>query len=264
MKPRIVFLCLAALSGLNIFAAEPATKKPVLLYTRYFNAPGENRYLPAGNFKDVLAKLKTEFEVRANDEPITKKSLAGVNVLLIANPDDKAAGTNRPPHHISSADAKVISQFVERGGGFILMGNQEGHNVETNNVNKLLGRFGLQLTNLYTDMKLIAAPKETPIVGGLRWGYFTGDLVLIQAKHPAKPRTLIDNDLNAPLLHGSRNQTGSLLAVAEPGKGRVVLGTDCGWITDEALEGKPIDGVVIKDHDNWEMFRRLTLWASGR
>src|ERR1051325_2362122 len=118
------------------------------------------------------------------------------------------------------------------------MGNQVGHNVEVTNVNKLLRRFGLQLTNLYTDMKLIAAPKETPIVGGLRWGYFTGDLVLIQTNHPAKPRTLIDNNLNAPLLHGARNQTGSLLAVAQPRKGRVVVATDCGWITDEALEGK--------------------------
>jgi hypothetical protein len=264
MKSPTVFLCIVAFSCLNIFAAEPATNKPVLLYTRYFNAPGENRYLPNGNFKDVLAKLQTEFEIRTNSEPITKKSLADVNVLLIANPDDKADGKNPPPHHISKADAKVISEFVERGGGFILMGNQEGHNVEVNDVNKLLARFGLQLTNLYTDIKLINVPQETPVIGGLRWGYFTGDLVLIQTNHPAHPRTLVDNDSSATLGKGKRNQTGSLLAVAEPGRGRVVVATDCGWITDEALEGKSIDGVAIKDDDDWEMMQRLALWADGK
>src|SRR5277367_985957 len=113
MKFRIAFLCLAAFSCLTIFAAESATNKPVMLYTRYFNAPGENRYLPTGNFKDMLAKSRTEFEVRADSDPITSKSLADVNVLVIANPDDKADGTNTPPHHISSTDAKVISRFVE-------------------------------------------------------------------------------------------------------------------------------------------------------
>ena len=260
----MAFLCAVVFICFNIFADEPTNNRPVLLYTRYFNAPGENRYLPTGNFKDVLAKLKMQFDVRANSEPVTSKSLADVNVLLVANPDDKADGTNAPPHHVSKVDVKVISKFVERGGGFILMGNQEGHNVEINEVNHLLARFGMQLTNLYTDIKLINVPKEAPVVGGLRWGYFTGDLVLIQTNHPATPRTLVDNDFNAPLLHGNRNQTGSLLAVAEPGHGRVVVATDCGWITDEALEGKSIDGVAIKDDDNWEIMRRLALWASGR
>jgi hypothetical protein len=264
MKSRIVFLCIAAFSCLAIFAAEPMTNKPVLLYTRYFNAPGENRYLPTGNFKDVLARLRTEFEVRADSEPITKKSLADVNVLLIANPDDKADGTNVPPHHVSKKDIKTITSFVERGGGLILMGNQNAHNVEVNDVNKLLAEFGLQLTNLYTDIKLLPLPKETPVIGGLRWGYYTGNLVLIETNHPAKPRSLITNDLTLKPLNGKRDQAGSLLAVAEPGLGHVVVATDCGWITDEALEGKAIDGVAIKDDDNWEIFRRLAHWAGGR
>jgi hypothetical protein len=264
MKSRIVFLCLAAFSCLNFFAAEPMTGKPVLLYSLYFEAPGENRYLPDGKFKDVMAQLRTEFEVRISSEPLTAKTLADVNVLLIANPNDKAHGTNPPPHHVSKKDIKTISNFVERGGGLILMSNQDGHNDEVEDVNKLLVKYGLQLTNLYTDIKLLTVPKETPVIGGLRWGFYTGNLILIETNHPAEPRSLITNDPSQKLLGGKRDQAGSLLAVAESGHGRVVVATDCGWITNEALEGKAIDGVAIKDDDNWEIFRRLAHWAGGR
>jgi hypothetical protein len=54
-----------------------------------------------------------------------------------------------------------------------------------------------------------------------------------------------------------------LLATAEPGKGRVVVVTDAGWITDDALSGKGIGGVAITEHDNWEIFLRLSTWAAG-
>jgi hypothetical protein len=266
MKSRALLLCVVAFvfnSALQVGAAEPVAKKPVLLYTRYFNAPGEARYQPDGNYKDVLARLRTEFDVRANGEPLTRQSLADVNVLLIANPSEAAAGTNPPPHHISATDAETIASFVERGGGFIVMGNQENHNLDINEPNKLLARFGLQFTNLYTDVKSLAVPKETPVIGGLRWGYYTGNLVVIEKNHPAKPRSLISNDLTPPL-NGPRNQAGSLLAVAEPGRGRVAVVTDCGWLTDEVLAGKGVGGVVVKDDNNWEICRRLTLWASGR
>lgn len=56
MKLRFLFLCVAALflaSSSNSFATETGATKPVFLYPRYFNAPGENRYLPDGNYKDV-------------------------------------------------------------------------------------------------------------------------------------------------------------------------------------------------------------------
>lgn len=264
MKSRIAFLCIAAFSCLNIFAAGPVTNKPVLLYSLYFEAPGENRYLPDGKFKDVMTQLQTEFDVRTNSEPLTAKSLADVNVLLIANPNDQAHGTNPPPHHVSNKDITTMSDFVKRGGGLVLMSNQDGHNVEVEDVNRLLAQFGLQFTNLYTDIKSLPLPKETPVIGGLRWGYFTGNLLLIQSDHPAKPRSLINNDLSQPLIGGKRDQAGSLLAVAELGRGRVVVATDCGWITNEALEGKAIDGFAIKDQDNWEIFRRLAHWAGGR
>src|ERR1041384_3787915 len=84
-------LFLAATS--DLLSADTTTKpKPVLLYSRYYNAAGENRYAPDGVYKEVLQRLRAEFDVRIHNQPLTPRTLAGVNLLLIANPNDKAAG----------------------------------------------------------------------------------------------------------------------------------------------------------------------------
>ena len=61
---------------------------------------------------------------------------------------------------------------------------------------------------------------------------------------------------------GARDEPGALLAIAEPGRGRVAVVTDAGWITDDALLGKGIGGVAIPEQDNLEIFRRLIRWAA--
>jgi hypothetical protein len=86
---------------------------------------------------------------------------------------------------------------------------------------------------------------------------------VLNTNHPAQPRALVVNDLIVKPLNGPRDQLGALLAVAEPGRGRVVVVTDAGWITNDVLADKGIGGVVITNHDNWEIFRRLARWAAG-
>src|SRR5437899_2920734 len=83
--------------GISIMGA--ADKKPVLLYTRYFNAEGENRYSPDTTYKDILEKLRAHFDVRVDAKALTERSLAGVNVILIANPSDKPVEGYPAPHH---------------------------------------------------------------------------------------------------------------------------------------------------------------------
>ena len=246
--------------------AEPVgaeSPKPVLLYSRYFNAKGENRYLPGGTYKDVLERLRGTFDVRTSDAPLNADTLKGMAVVLIANPSDKAVGNNPPPHHCSPEDVRELSRFVRDGGGLIAMGNQENHNLEINDFNTLLEQFGMRFENRYTDAKRLALPRDTPIIGGLRWAYYTGNLLVLRPGHDAKPRGLVVNDLNQKPAQGTRDQEGVLLATAEPGKGHVVAVTDAGWISNDALSGKGIGGVAIKDQDNWEIFLRLAKWAAG-
>ena len=262
--PPILGLLSVLTSASPLHAAEPvAPAKPVFLYCRYFNAEGETRYLPDGTYQDVLRRLHAQFDVRASREALTDASLAEVKVVLIANPSDRAVGNNPAPHHFSATDIAVLTRYVRNGGGLIIMGNQENHNLEVEDTNKLLAGFGLGFTNLYTDVKRLAVPRNTPIIGGLNWAYYTGNLLELAKDHPARPRALGMNDLSRKPLNGPRDQPGALLAVAEPGNGRVVAVTDAGWISNDVLADKGIGGVVITNHDNWEIFRRLTSWAAG-
>jgi hypothetical protein len=260
---KIIFALLAGIL-ISAYGAESAGKKPVFLYSRYFNAPGENRYLPEGNYKDVLQRLREDFEVRVSDKPLNTENLKGVNVVLVANPSDRAAGGNPPPHHVDRRDIAEITHFIEQGGGLIVMGNQENHNLEIADMNKLLARFGIQFTNVYTDAKKLVLPKETPIVGGMRWAYYTGNQLLLDAKNKAKPQAVVTNDLAQKPEKGERDAPGVLMASAVVGKGRVLVVTDSGWITDTALNGEGIGGVAIKEQDNWEMFRTLALWTASQ
>ena len=104
---------------MDLAAADSATKKPVLLYSRYFNALGEARYLPDGTYKEILTRLRNEFDVRVHSQPLKAQTLARINVLLIANPSDKAVGTNPPPPHVTAADIRALTRYVEQGGGLV-------------------------------------------------------------------------------------------------------------------------------------------------
>jgi len=257
----IVALLLIAPSYL---LAQAGAKKPVLLYSRYFNAKGESRYLPDGTYRDVLARLGDTFEVRVNDLPLDAKNLKDVKVVLIANPSDRAVRNNPTPPHVSSADVEALSKFVHDGGGLIAMGNQEGHNLEIKDFNHLLEAFGMRLENNYTDAKKLIIPKDVPIIGGLRWAYYTGNQVVIDPNNSAHPRPLVMNDLHQKPVGGPRDAAGALLAIAEPGRGHVAVVTDSGWLSNDALSDKGIGSVAIKGEDNWEICLRLTKWAAGQ
>lgn len=252
------FLLLVFAFALSSAAAE----KPVLLYSQYFNAPGENRYPADGDFSEVIGALRKDFTVRTNSDVFTAKTLADVKVLLIANPNDQPHATNPPPHHIAGPDAITLYNWIVGGGGLILMGNQDGHNLETVDVNKFLGVIGMKWVDHYTDAKKLVLPDDAPLIGGLNWAYYTGNQIEIAPGHPAAPRALVRNDLDQKPVKGSRDEAGCLLAIAEPGKGRAVLVTDSGWIANWALDDRGIGGVAIQDEDNLRIMLRLTRWAA--
>jgi len=239
-----------------------AADNPVFLYSQYFNARGENRYPADGVFSQVIQELGKEFSIRTNAEPLNAKTLAAVKVLLIANPNDLAHTTNPPPHHLAGADAIALYNWIVGGGSLILMGNQEGHNLETKDVNQFLGLIGLKWVDRYTDAKKLVLTDDTPLIGGLNWAYYTGNQIEVSGNHPARARALVLNDLDQPPLKGKRDEAGCLLALAEPGQGRVVLVTDSGWIANWAFEEKGVGGVAIEGQDNLEIMRRLTRWAA--
>ncbi len=257
---RIFLLsALFALFGADLSAA---ADKPVLLYSQWLNAPGENRYPADGNYSQAMAALREEFTVRTNAEPLNARTLADVKVLLIANPNERAHTTNPPPHHLSSEDAIALYNWLVGGGSLILMGNQENHNLETGNINRFLGLIGLKWVPNHTDAKRLTLSDDVALIGGLNWAYYTGNQIEIAEQHPARPRALVINDLDQKPERGPRDEPGCLLALAEPGQGRVVLVTDAGWICNWAFDEQGVGGVAIEGQHNREILLRLTRWAA--
>lgn len=263
-RPWGLLLVLVLGFGVHAPAAAP---KPVLWYCLHYQAPGENRYAPEGTYSEALRVLAQDFAVRVSAERPTRATLRGVAVVLLSNPNEAAHGTNPPPAHLSAEDGRALERFVRRGGGLVVFGNQENHNLETENLNHhLLGRFGLQLSNVgFQDGKLYTLPANAPFGAGLRWAYYMGNHVAFAADHPDGPRPVLMNDPATPALNGPRNGPGTLLAVATPGRGRVVVATDAGWLGNAALLDLGVGGgFVIRGHDNAEFARQMFRWAAGR
>jgi len=247
-------------------AATPTDGKPVLLYSLYFHAQGEEQYLPDGTYSETLARLKSDFEVRCHDKQLNQKTLADVDVLLIVNPSDKAQG-GQPPPHMSENDVYEICLFVQRGGGLIFLSNQStGHNCEKKDSNRLLEQFGMRVTHWDVGVKVFPIPESTPLLGGLRWRFMWGSLLDVRRDHFTRPRVLVENSPDIPVQmrqleaddtepqpQGEVGIRGPLLAMARIGQGRVVVATDTGWTANWALD----------EADNWEIFRRLTRWAGS-
>ncbi len=264
MFSRIFPLLMVWLFSPVMPATAAAGAKPVLLYSLHFQARGEDRYAADGTYREVLSRLREEFEVRISTERPTSRQLRDVDLVLLANPNDVAHGTNPPPPHMAVRDVRVLERFVGGGGGLIVLGNQEGHNLELSDMNRLLGKFGLQLTNRFHDAKLIPVDESNPVIGGLNWGYYTGNEVLLRPDHSARPVAWVENPVGLPTATGRRNEPGILLAAASPGRGRVVVATDAGWITDNVLAGRGIGGVSLHGQDNFQIFLRICRWTAGQ
>lgn len=236
-------------------------QKPVLLYSRYYNAEGETRYLPDGSYSEILAALGEDFEVRVHGERPSKKLLRDVDVVLISNPSKSAVKDHPAPAHMDETDQKTLLQYVKKGGGIMVMGNQENHNLESEHINQFLLHFGMQWADVFTDAKGLRIPKETPILGGLKWAYYTGNQIQLTTAHNVQ-RWAILNDLSQAPLKGSRDAVGVLLAGVQYGKGRLVAVTDSGWINNSVLAGKGLGGTVVSDDDNLEIMKRLCHWLA--
>ena len=90
-----------------------------------------------------------DFDVLPNvDRPLVRETLAAADVLVIAHPSDPKweATTNSRPPRFSDGELDAIQEFVRGGGGLIVLGETE-QDKYGNNVNDLLARFGVEVSN---------------------------------------------------------------------------------------------------------------------
>jgi hypothetical protein len=123
---------------------EAWTTRPELAAAMQPAHPGDSSYALAAS-----ALAERDFVVDCNSEgPLTAPVLEGCDVLVIAHPSEPAwertTGSGTP--RLTSVELDAIEQFVARGGGLIVLGETEQEKYG-NNLNELLGRFGLHLEN---------------------------------------------------------------------------------------------------------------------
>ncbi|HWO48502.1 MAG TPA: hypothetical protein VNM42_01455, partial [Solirubrobacterales bacterium] len=97
----------------------------------------------------AAALERRDFEVAANDSAaLDAATLAEADVLVIAHPSEprweSTTGVGEP--RLSAAEIDAISDWVEAGGGLIVLGETE-QDKYGNNLNELLARFGVEIEN---------------------------------------------------------------------------------------------------------------------
>src|SRR3954470_1128796 len=90
-----------------------------------------------------------DFDVIPNAErPLTRETLAGADVVVIAHPSGPKweATTNSRRPILRDDELDALDEFVRGGGGLIVLGETE-QDKYGNNLNILLGRFGIEVEN---------------------------------------------------------------------------------------------------------------------
>ena len=171
-------------------------------------------------------------------EPLSATSLAGVDCLIIVDPDIPAEAAN--PQYISDAEAAAVERWVNLGGALVLFGNDPG-NAEFEHLNGLARRFGLEFVEkVHKDangaVKLtLDGPPGDPTFAGLK--FYAVQVAPIRVSNQKAKTLLADNGEAIIVLvkHGR----GQVLALGDP------------WVYNE----------YIHTHDNYRiaenLFRRL-------
>ncbi|HUA49111.1 MAG TPA: DUF6421 family protein [Solirubrobacteraceae bacterium] len=219
--------------------------------------PGDASYTRAAG-----ALASREFVVVPNmDQPLTARTLADCDVLVIAHPSDPAwertTGTGSPT--LSSDELDAIEAFVDAGGGLIVLGETEQEKYG-NNLNELLARFGLHLENDTVQDYEHYRGAPTWILAQLDPGARGRDgdpLARVNAACLYRATTISASNGSVVLArtHATASAPGRPLIVAsEHGKGRVVVLADSDVFGDDCID----------ELDHRTLWLNLIYWLSRR
>lgn len=158
--------------------------------------------------RSLGAKLKT------TGEQITSSSLAGVDCLIIVDPDTPAESDH--PHYISEAEIQAIVPWVEKGGRLVMLGNDKG-NAEFEHFNQLAEKFGFtfeESTVGKTQGKaILTLPGKGPIFDGAPV-FYAVDVAPIKAQDEAV-KMLLDYK-GVPVMVLAHKGKGSVFGLGDP------------------------------------------------
>ncbi len=203
-----------------------------------------------------------EFEVVAHREgELSAAVLAQADLLVIAHPSEPAweqtTGVGTP--RLSAAEIEAIEDYVNAGGGLVVLGETE-QDKYGNNLNELLARFGLRLRNDTVQDYEHCDGAPTWVLAQLAHGGRgrEGDLLARVGAACFYRATTIQTSNGARVLartHQSASAPGEpLLVSSQHGEGRVVV------LADSDLFGDDCIGAL--DHE--PLWVNIATWASRR
>ncbi len=237
--------------------SEAWTIRPGLAREMQPSHPEDSSYAVAA---ETLANR--DFEVVPNAErPLTRETLAGADVLVIAHPSDPKweATTNTRTPRLSERELDAIEEFVRGGGGLIALGETEQEKYG-NNLNDLLSRFGIQVSHCTVQdyQRHLSAPswvlaelangsdgelESVDLLAGVDQACFyrSGTLALHNGGRVIARSSATASPPKAPLA-----------AIAQHGDGRVVVLADSDLFGDDC----------IGELDNESLWLNLVYWAA--
>jgi unsaturated rhamnogalacturonyl hydrolase len=154
-----------------------------------------------------------DVELRTLRAPIDLKSLEGVRLLIIVDPDTPAETDT--PKYIEDSEIDALELWVKSGGRLVLLGNDRGH-AEFTHLNKLGARFGIQFVEeTYPKVAgkaiLEATGPNEIFIGGLK--VYLVEVAPLELTAPAVPM-LTDNGTDIMAI--SRVGQGIVFALGDP------------------------------------------------
>lgn len=154
-------------------------------------------------------------ELRTVREPFTGKSLAGLDLLIVVDPDTPAESSS--PNLITDSEVAATAAWVEAGGTLVLLGNDPG-NAEFARLNALARRFGIEfLEKKHADgegkSKLTLATTNTAwFTPGLK--FYAVDVAPLQVS--ASNAEMLLSERSTPILVSVPAGRGRVVALGDP------------------------------------------------
>uniref|UniRef100_A0A8C2J4Y0 Intraflagellar transport protein 52 homolog n=1 Tax=Cyprinus carpio TaxID=7962 RepID=A0A8C2J4Y0_CYPCA len=102
-----------------------------------FNASKRELFTNTSGYKSMQKKLRAQWKIQSIKEELTSEKLQGVKLWITAGPREK----------FTAAELEVLKQYLDSGGGLLVMLGEGGEMKYDTNINFLLEEFGIMVNN---------------------------------------------------------------------------------------------------------------------